>query len=88
VNQREAARPIWIGLALVLGAPVLICGLGLAAAFRAPHAVLFTLVSLMVLGPLAGLVIIASAAAGIRASQDRRQPTLRELEETFRQLSR
>ena len=41
----------------------------------------------MVLGPLTGLVAVASGAAAIHASQDRKQPTLRELEETFRQLS-
>jgi hypothetical protein len=88
VNQRESARPIWIGLALVLGAPAMIGGLCLAAAFQAPHAVLFTFVLLMVLGPVAGLVIIASGAVSIHASRDREQPTLRELEETFRLLSR
>jgi hypothetical protein len=84
MNQR---RPIWIGLALFLGAPVMIGGLALAAAFQAPHAVLFTLVFLMVLGPVAGLIVVGYGTAAIDASQDRQQPTLRELEETFRQLS-
>jgi hypothetical protein len=87
MSKREPARPIWIGMALVLGAPVLIGGLGLAAALQAPHAVLITLALLMVLGPLAGLIVVASGAAAIHASRDRQQPTLRELEETFRQLS-
>lgn len=87
MSQREPSRPIWIGMALVLGAPVMIGGLALAAVLHAPHAVLFTLALLMVLGPLTGLVVVAGGAAAIHASRDRQQSTLRELEETFRQLS-
>jgi hypothetical protein len=80
-------RPIWIGMALLLGAPVMVCGLGLGAAFHAPHALLVTLAFLMVLGPVAGLIAITFGAVSIHVSQDRQQPTLRQLEETFRQLS-
>jgi hypothetical protein len=71
MSQREPARPIWIGMALVLGAPAMIAGLGLAAALQAPRAVLFTLALLMVLGPLTGLVVVASGAAAIHAPEDR-----------------